>query len=326
MDSNAPVERYDALVIGGGPAGLSAAICLARACRSVVIFECERPGRSDWSQVNRNYVGFPDGISIGDLCARGREQAERFGATFIDSGVAAIYREEHGFAASAAGTTWHARAVILATGVEDRWARFPGYEAYIGRTMHWCIHCDGYEMRDKRVVVAGNDEQAAEMAIQMLAFQPKGVTLLTNDGALGIRHASVERVRERGIRVNVGRITETRSRQLGHFEALILESGEEIPLDHLFSAQGAEPNTALARSLGVDLTSEGYIKVDSEARTSVPSIYAAGDVTRLFAHQVVTAAHEGATAAHTLAYELHRTDSDAVQTTMAQPAGGDSPA
>ncbi len=311
MSISTPVERYDALIIGGGPAGLSAAIGLARACRSVAVFECERPGRSDWGQLNHNYLGFPDGIDIVELGIRGRKQAERFGARMIDARVASVVQDDHGFVVNAGGMTHHSRGVILATGVTDRWVEFPKYQEFIGKTMHWCIACDGYEMQHQRVLVVGNDEHAAEMAIQMLGFRPREVMVLTNNGALGLRPATVQELHDRGIRLVVDRLVDARAKEKGHFQSVRLEGGEEIELDHLFSAQGAEPNTELARSLGVDLTSDGYIKVDTEAKTSIPGVYAAGDVTRLFSHQVLTAAHEGATAASALHYAMYLQDKEA---------------
>jgi thioredoxin reductase (NADPH) len=100
---------------------------------------------------------------------------------------------------------------------------------------------------------------------------------------------------------------------VGCFATVRLESGEDLDLDHLFSVQGAEPNNALARSLGVELTDKGYIKVDTEAKTSVIGVYAAGDVTRLFSHQVVTASHEGATAASALNYALYQQDQEVLR-------------
>ncbi|MEA2525401.1 MAG: thioredoxin reductase [Thermomicrobiales bacterium] len=318
MDINHPVDLYDALVIGGGPAGLSAAIYLARACRSVAVIDCDRPGRSDWAQVNHNYLGFPEGISIVELCTRGREQAERFGASLHQTEVASLTQEEGLFKACGPGLVLHGRAVVLATGVTDRWAEFPGYEEYIGRTMHWCIVCDGYEMQAQRVVVVGNDKNAAEMAMQMLGYTDH-VILLTNSGALGLPQTTVRALDARGIRLVVGRIASARAKELGVFEVLHIEGGTEIELDHLFSAQGAEPNTALARALGVELTTNGYIKVDVEAKTSVPGVFAAGDVTRLFSHQVLTAAHEGATAATAVDYYLFQLDQNAFQVGRARP-------
>ncbi len=313
MDVNPTVEQYDALVIGGGPAGVSAAVNLARACRRVAVVDCRREGRSDWAQMNRNFLGFPEGITAVELSKRGREQAERYGARFYDAEVARIGREDAVFRAEApGGLALLARAVILATGVHDRWADFPGYEAYIGRTMHWCIVCDGFEMQGQRVLVVGNDEETAELAVQMLRFT-KEVTLLTNSGSLGLSPDRVKWLDERSIRVVVGRLAGARAKQEGEFAAVEVEGIGELELDHLFSHQGADPNNDLARALGLELTTGGYIKVDQEARTSVPQVYAAGDVTRFSSHQVSTAVHEGAVAAQTLNYDLYLRDEAAFE-------------
>ena len=129
MDVTQPVDLYDALVVGGGPAGLSAAVNLARACRSVAVVDCGRPGRSDWPQTNRNYLGFADGITALRLGELGREQAERYGARFYEAEIARLTHDPDTalFTAEArGGLALHGRAVLLATGVEDRWVEFPG--------------------------------------------------------------------------------------------------------------------------------------------------------------------------------------------------------
>ncbi len=315
MDVNPIVDLYDALVVGGGPAGLSAAVNLARACRRVAVVDCRRSGRSDWAQINRNYLGFRGGISAVELSAHGREQAEHYGARFYDAELARLHRTDAVFTAEAVGgLTVHARAVILATGVQDRWADFPGYEEYVGRTMHWCIVCDGYEMRGKRVLVVGNDDHAAELAIQLLRFTNM-VAVLTNSGSLGMPPEMVQKLDDRGVRLVVGRLGGARSRDgaPGAFATVEVEGGDDIELDHLFSHQGADPNNDLARALGVELNAGGYVKVDLEARTSVPGVYAAGDVTRFSSHQVSTAVHEGAVAAQTLNHDLYLMDQAAFE-------------
>jgi thioredoxin reductase (NADPH) len=301
---------FDAVIVGGGPAGLAAAVNLARALRAVLICDRPQPGRSDYPQVNHNYLGFPDGVAARELRARGTAQAERYGAQVCRSEVVAIRRTPDGFALEGSGgERYRARGVILATGVRDNWTRFPGFEAFIGRSLHWCIVCDGYEMRGKRVVVAGNDDEAATMAVQLRRFTPD-VTLVTNDGALGLTPEAADRLVRRKLPVVIGRVTcgKARPGAPGMLASLRLEDGRELPAEHLFSHQGATPQTALARSLGVALSGGGYITVDTEQRTSEPFIYAAGDCTRLLAHQVVTAAHEGATAAQTLNYDLFHAD------------------
>jgi thioredoxin reductase (NADPH) len=233
-------------------------------------------------------------------------QAKRYGAQFSDAEVVAIRRAPGGFVLEGSGgESCRARGVILATGVRDHWTRFPGFEAFVGRSLHWCIVCDGYEMRGKRVVVAGNDDDAAKMAVQMHRFTPD-VTLVTNDGAMGLTPEAAGWLAQRDLPVVIGRIAYGRAQDgaPGMLASLHLEDGRELPVEHLFSHQGATPQTALARSLGVELSGGGYIKGDTEQRTSEPFVYAAGDCTRLLAHQVVTAAHEGATAAQTLNYDL----------------------
>ena len=301
-------ERWDAIVVGGGPAGLAAAVNVGRACRSVLVFDCPLPGRSEYAQVNHNYLGFPDGIRAQDLRALGRRQAERYGGRFVEGDAVAVRRTADGFLVSDIdGGGYLGRGLILATGVRDRWPEFAGYEAFVGRSLHWCLVCDGYEMRGKRVAVVGNDDHAAETSLRLLRFTPE-VTLLTNDGSLGLAAEAADRLAQRGVGLVVDRIVGARAAAPGMLEALLLERGGELPVEHLFSQQGAEPQTALARALGVELSEEGYIKTDTEGRTSESGVYAAGDVTRLFSHQIATAGHEGATAAFSLAYDLHLAD------------------
>jgi thioredoxin reductase (NADPH) len=309
MSEEAAPATYDAVIIGGGPAGLTAAIYLARSLRSVAVFDCDRPARSDWVQVNHNYLGFPDGISILDLGKRGRAQAERYGARFYETEVTSISRLDGEFEVTAGQNRFCGRAVILATGVTDNWVEFPGYEEFIGRSMHWCIVCDGYEMQGQRVLVVGDDEHAAQVAIQMVHYTDD-VSLLVRPEAPEMDQRMRQALAARGIPVIAGEIATARAREPGVFAAVVLAGGEEIEVDHLFSEQGARPNVALAESMGIDLTDDGYIRVDTEARTSMAGIYAAGDVTRLFSHQVVTAAHEGATAATSLAHDLFAAESD----------------
>lgn len=301
---------FDAAIVGGGPAGLAAAVNLGRALRSVLLFDRPQPGRSDYPQVNHNYLGFPEGVSARELCERSTAQAKRYGAQVCAAEVMAIRRVPGGFTLQGSdGECCQARGVVLATGVRDHWTRFPGFEMFIGHSLHWCIVCDGYEMRGKRVVVAGNDDGAATTALQMRRFTPN-VTLVTNDGSLGLTSEVADRLDRRELPVVIGRIARgvARDGEPGMLASLHLEDGRELPAEHLFSHQGAMPQTALARSLGVAMSGGGYVTVDTEQRTSQPFVYAAGDCTRLFAHQIATAAHEGATAAQTLNCDLFGAD------------------
>lgn len=303
MTVKSPSDMIDCVVIGGGPAGVAAAINLARACRSVIAIDCADEGRSDTAQVNHNYPGFPEGITAVELSGLGRQQAERFGAKFISGEVQRIAGASPHFRVEWSDRMIHARTILLASGVRDRWPTFPGYREYIGKTMHWCLYCDGYEVQGQRVVVVGNNEDAARLAVQLLTFTDK-VSLLTNSTSSGPSPADLHRLDSRGIPVVTGLLTGARAKGHGIFDCIIVDDHEEIAVDHLFSHQGADPNTELAGSLGVDRDAHGYLRVDLHGQTTVQGVYAAGDVTRRFSHQVATAVHEGTTAATAIDSEL----------------------
>ena len=132
----------DAAIVGGGPAGLAAAVNLARALRSVLLFDRPQRGRSDYPQVNHNYLGFPDGLPARELCERGTAQARRYGAQVCDAEVTAIRREPDGLVLEGSGGEhcW-ARGVVRAMGVREHCTSFPWFEAFVGRSLHWWIGC-----------------------------------------------------------------------------------------------------------------------------------------------------------------------------------------
>src|SRR5687767_15908875 len=134
----------DAIVIGGGPAGMSAALYLARYNRSVVLFDTAR-GRSSFNQVNHNYLGFPDGVPIQRLRELGREQLSRYShVQVVDEAVERLEGDaDGGFVAHATGGTHSGRTLLLSTGVEDHYPRFDGWEPCVGVSLFWCITCDG---------------------------------------------------------------------------------------------------------------------------------------------------------------------------------------
>lgn len=296
-------SSYEVLVIGGGPAGLSAALYLARYNRRTALFDT-RQGRAHWHQVNHNYLGFPGGVPARQLCELGRQQlADYPHVTIFDSQVDDLRAESDTFVATGAGNEWRGQAVILCTGVVDHYPQFEGWQEYVGRSMFWCITCDGYETQGKRVVVVGNTNAAASEALQLQRFTDQ-LTVLTNSHEMQISLAFQERLRRARIPLIHDCLATVRGRG-GQFEALYTEDGRCIELDWLFNQQGATPRSELAARLGVALDAQGYILTDTEQKTTVPGVYAAGDVTRLYSHQVVAAAHEGGQAASAANYYLY---------------------
>jgi thioredoxin reductase (NADPH) len=297
---------YDALVVGGGPAGLSAALYLARYDRTVALFDTGK-GRSTWHQINHNYLGFPGGVPARELRERGRQQLAEYGqVTCLEHKIERIERRNGIFTAYGQAGEWRGSTVILCTGVIDHYPHFDGWEEYVGRSMFWCITCDGYGCRDARVVVVGNTNQAAAEALQLQRFSHQ-ISVLTDSHNCRIDDKFQQRLTKAKIPLIHDKIV-TAIGQDGHFEALTTKNGQRIELDQLFCQHGATPITQLAEDLGVVLSRDGYICVDTEQKTNVAGVYAAGDVTRLHSHQITTAVHEGGMAASAANYYLYPAD------------------
>jgi thioredoxin reductase (NADPH) len=298
---------YDCVVVGGGPAGLSAAVYMGRMRRSVIVVDSDR-GRSTWHQVNRNYLGFPDGVHAKNLREIGEVQATRYGVRFLDAMATAARYEGDGanrlFSIDTSAGLVTARTVILATGVRDEFPQFEGSDDCIGRSMFWCIICDGYEAIDKRIVVLGGGTRAANLALEILVFTPH-VTLVSWDGPLRISEERLQVMREHGIQVYDSGCATYECATTGYLCNIILEDGTNLELDMLFVAQEMEPNNQLAKSLELMIDENGFVVADAEQCTNIDGVYAAGDLTHLFNHQVTTAVHEGGMAAAAANYYLY---------------------
>ncbi len=329
-------EPVDCAIIGGGPAGLSAAVYLGRMRRSTLVFD-DRSGRSLWSQVNRNYLGFPDGVEAAELRRLGRRQAARYGTGFYEGCVNRITRDNGLFRVTvgpsnssgySAGTeenvelerevseelgeievqrrrTFWAGTIILAPGVTDEFPEFLGRDECVGRSLFWCIICDGYEAIDRRVVVVGHDEEAAATALQLRQFS-NTITLVAGQAGFSVPAARLADLAAAGIESLPYPITEYPNEE-GCLSAIHLDDPAHtlLPLDLIFAMVPKHPNTALAHQLGVKLDTGGYIMTDNEQNTNVPGVYAAGDATHLHNHQISSAAHEGGMAAAAANYYLY---------------------
>ncbi|MDP9180811.1 MAG: NAD(P)/FAD-dependent oxidoreductase [Chloroflexota bacterium] len=298
---------YDCLIIGGGPAGLSAAIYLARYNRTCLVVDHNR-GRWRSHEINENYLGFPTGIRARRLRELGRKQALRFGAALTVSKVTRINEEGDIFVARAARRTFEGRTVILATGVRDILPDIGDTADYWGKTLFWCITCDGHKIKGAPTVIVGRTDTAAISCLQFLAFTDKLFFVtnctseeceLTKDGRARLKH--------RRIPIYESPIDHVEGVE-GVMETVVLKDGTRLEAKFMFNEQGCVPRVELAEALGVRLADNGFIATDDEQRTNIPFVYAAGDVTKEFAHQIVTAAHEGATAGITANYDLYEPD------------------
>ncbi|MGH2544338.1 MAG: NAD(P)/FAD-dependent oxidoreductase [Ardenticatenaceae bacterium] len=294
---------YDALIVGGGPAGLTAALQLARFNRRPVLFDSGM-GRSTFHQINHNYLGFPGGVAARDLRELGREQVRAYPVVFVDEAVEGVRQGGPLFVAQAQnGGEYWGRTIIFATGVRDHFPHFPAWEDFVGRSFFWCITCDGYKTRGKHIVALGNDMEAGVTALQFLQYTQQ-ITFLTNAPFCGLNDNLCQALEEHNIPIVVGEIERIDGHD-GIIGQLVLTDGRCLTLDYLFNLQGKTPNSQLAQQLGVHLDDNGYIMTDVDLHTNLDGAFAAGDVTRLFAHQIATAVHEGITAACAANYYLY---------------------
>jgi thioredoxin reductase (NADPH) len=298
------IDSADALVIGGGPAGLSAALYLARYNRSVIVFDSGH-GRSTHHQINYNYLGFPGGTTPVKLRELGRKQlAEYEKVTLYEHKVERISGDAiSGFIAHTQEHDYTGRVVVIATGVLDHFPHFHGWEPYVGVSMFWCITCDGYESKGKNILVVGHTNDSASEAMQLHSLTDQ-IQLLTNSQTFEITDTFQRRLANAGIPVIHDKI-ESVEGENGQMTAVLTKGGLRLELERMFSVQGATPETFLGENLGVTRNDIGYIIIDTDQQTNVPGVFAAGDITYLHQHQVTAAVHEGAQAGSAANYFLY---------------------
>lgn len=298
------MDIYDVIVIGAGPAGLSAGIYLARFKRKVLIIDSEK-GRSMIPGVYSNIMGFVEPVSRREYRKLGAEQAVRYGAHKVcEEAKDVIIRDDGIFEVVCVNSTYFSKYIIFCTGVVDRWANIEGIGEYIGYVVHSCTVCAGYETAGKSVIGIGNDEKATRFALSMQNYTDK-IILTTNGMPLNIEDSYLNKVKKAGIPVYTNKIVKI----IGHdkkLEKVIFDDGREINVDYIFCQLGVKVNSRLARKIGVKTNEIGYIIVDDKQKTNIDRIYAAGDVTTFNHKQVVTALYEGFNAAFAINSDMLR--------------------
>jgi len=291
------------IVIGSGPAGLTAGLYSARAnLKPLVIEGLEAGGQLMLTTLVENWPGHRDGIMGPDLMTEMRAQAERFGAEIIRGTVTSVDLLAHPFTVKTADAEYQARAVIIATGASARLLGLPSERALIGHGVSTCATCDGYFFRGKPIAVIGGGDSAMEEAIFLTRFASH-VTIVHRREALRASkimqdkafanpkisfewNAEVEEIKDTG----KGEVTAMAIRNS------LTGERKAIPVDGVFVAIGHTPNTALFKGK-LDTDANGYIVTHSGSRTSVPGVFACGDVQDHVYRQAITAAGSGCMAA-----------------------------
>ena len=290
-------------MIGGGPAGLTAAIYLSRFRRRFRLFDAGA-SRADWIPIARNYPGFPDGLSGRALLERMREQALRYGADMVQSKVEKLSLADDGFEVATAGGVVRARRVMLATGVVENEPNLPDCADAVRRGLvRICPICDGYEGADKSVGVLGNSDHAAAEALFLRTYSDRVTLVLVGENPR-IPQARRQALADAGVPVVETAIDGVSIRE-GAIHALNMAAGEVHSFDTLYAAFGVTPQYVLAEGLGANRDEDGRLIVGSHQETSVPGLYAAGDVVRGL-NQIAVATGEAALAATAVHNSLPR--------------------
>ena len=295
MAADAPL---DCLIIGAGPAGLTAAIYLARFRRRIALVDSGH-SRASYIPRTRNYPGFPDGISGDELLERLRAQAARYGARATRALVESLEVREGVFAARTAEGELRARTVLLATGIVDKEPEMPRLrEAIAAGCIRLCAVCDGHEVIDRKVAVYGPVASTIGHAIFMRTFS-EDVTLLVPRADTPVTEAQRAKLESAGVSFVPNAVCEIAMCE-GSKASVRLDDGSELRFDTLYPSLGSRMRSELAVSLGAKCTHEGEIEVDSHQQTTVPGLYAAGDVVSALNQLSVAVGHAAvaATAIH----------------------------
>ncbi len=299
-------KTSNCVIIGGGPAGYTAAVYASRANLSPILYEGMQPGGQLTTTTEvENFPGFPGGIQGPDLVAEMRKQAEKFGAEIIAETVTSVDFSSRPFSLTLAdGSEVKAHTVIIATGASARYLGLPDEQKYLGMGVSACATCDGFFYRKKRVAVVGGGDTACEEAMYLSGLASK-VYLIVRKGFLRASQVMQDRLKERE---NIEILFNCNTTGLFGEEVLegahiVEHKGEpnerhfDIDIDGFFLAIGHDPNTSLFKGQ-VDLNPEGYISVESPStRTSVDGVFAAGDVADPTYQQAINAAGSGCRAA-----------------------------
>ena len=294
-----PSEALDCLIIGAGPAGLTAALYLARYRRNIAVVDAGQ-SRAELIPVSHNFPGFPDGISGAGLLQRLREQAGRYGVKVTHGRVTELLQHD-GFSAAIGAEKIRARKVLLAAGVLDRKPEFASSFDIRGATLaglvRWCPVCDGYEVLDRNVALIASVDCGPAHALFLRSYS-RQVTWLVCPGTGTVSDSERQRLRTAGICIQETPIAGIRV--VGNSIAIDFQDASQSTFDTLYPMLGITAQSSFATKLGAKCDENRELIVDAHQQTTVPGLYAAGDMVKALNQMAVGMAHAAtaATAIH----------------------------
>lgn len=287
-------DVFDVAIVGGGPAGLTAALWLARYLHSVVLIDSGDPRNWETRGIN-GFLG-SQGIRSPQLRAKGRADAEKFGAVIVDDGVTKVRNtnSEHFVLELKKGRSVEANRLLLAIGIRDIWPRIPGLSDCYGETAHVCPDCDGYETRECKTVVIGSGRKCVGMALALTTWTDK-IVICTNGEPANIEQKHLDQLKKLNIPVLQDKVNYITSAD-GEIKCINLDGGMALDCERLYFAIGQYPADDLGAQLKCDRDEFGLIKIDEHYHTSVKNVFAAGDIVG-GAQLAIAAASDGAISA-----------------------------
>ena len=282
---------YDVVIVGGGPAGLSAALVLGRCRRRVLVCDAGRP-RNQSALAMHGYLT-RDGTPPLEFLRIAGDELRAYGIEPRRTTVTGITREDRGFRVTLEdGELVDTRTVLVATGVVDNIPEIPGVAECYGISAHHCPYCDGWEVRDKTLVVLGQGAAAAALSLSLKTWTGEVIVCTNGRARVGTRQRA--QLRDQDIPVREARI-ERVEHDNGRVRAVVFADGSRLRCDAIFFTLGQKPHCDLPRQLGCELTRKGVVKTDHLGQTRVRGLYVAGDASR-DVQFVIVAAAEGAKA------------------------------
>jgi len=295
-------QIYDCIIVGGGPAGLNAAVVLGRCRRKVLVFDTgthrNRRSHGMHNYLTRDDILPPEFLKI---CAK---ELQKYNVQKISKSVAKAIRNDEGLfeVKDQNATKYFAKKLLVATGLQDNLPPIPGFEEFYGRSIFHCPYCDGWEVRDKNVGIYARNKEGAELALALKGWTDT-VTLYT-DGKHKVKPEHKVQLEANGIEV----ITWPFERVEGkgdHLKKIVFQNGEERACDAIFFVNGYTQQCNLAEAFGCEISKKGVVVTNRFQQTNIPGLYVAGDAARDM-HFVVVAAAEGAKAGVTINKELQK--------------------
>jgi thioredoxin reductase len=306
MDNQSPynlsnTEIYDVIIVGAGPAGLNAALILARCLRKILVFDHGKP--RNWKSDNIHGFLSRDGFSPKELLNISKQQLGKYDAEIFHKEVIDADLHENFIITDSSGNKYHTRKLLLASGLMDIVPKIDGIERFYGKSIHHCAYCDGYEVKDKTIAIYGNGKSGVGLSKLMTIWSQDVVYF--SDGQK-ITKEEEHDLASRGVVVEKSKIRRLEGSG-DELESIVLENGDVIPRQALFFTTQQYQRSHLADKLLCNFTKNGVVKTDRFQQTNISGLYVAGDAARDVQLAIVAAA-EGAKAGVIINQELAEED------------------